>query len=354
MVRKLPRSRVTQQQSQKLPVSLRELCNDRERFKVDPAFQREDVWPIRMSQALIDSILLGKTIAPLTGYSVTDEDTGQRTYVISNGHQRTAAILGFKDGLFKTWTPGAKNKYEPNSKPPVEPGRHFDELTVIAKNNFLDYRLEISLEKYESDTEITVDFLRINNQIPLTAAERLNAYKSKAKTAANRIEEHPFWEEFYTGAIHRKQLFQNGLQLLALELSSPIGITDLQSSVYFQGLAAGNSDKNVTEAVVDTILRRLTVMTSIFHGAQFSKRATMVPMYQSVMFLEREGYTFQPKDKGRLSKWISAIIADSNRPSGVPIYNQPVQKLLRESAQKAFWDRNYRTIMGFFGINSAA
>ncbi len=342
-----------QQEANRKPFKLKELCTERDKFNIDPAFQREEVWTTRMQQALIDTILLGKPIQPLTGYVVDNALTG-RSFVITDGHNRISAILNFYDGIFKTWTPGTKRYLEPNSMPPVEPGKYYEGLSQEARDNFLQYHIDINLEVFESDAEITTHFLRLNSQVPLSAAEKLNAYRSKAKNAAQRIEEHPFWEDFYVGRMERKQIFQSSLQLLAIELSAPVGILDLQSGVYFHGLAAGNRDKDITDALIERTLRRLTIVTSVFHGVQFSKRATIVPMYQAVMFLEQAGHTFKTEDKSKLTLWMEGLIVESNRPSGLPVYVQPMQKMLRESAQKAFWDRHLKTVMRRFGIHDSA
>ena len=332
-------------------VSLKELFNERHRYEVFPAFQRKQCWLTRHNQALIDTILLGDPIPPLEGYQEFNTQ-GETVWGIVDGHQRISAILDFMDGKFRTWSLGQKRRSEPNSDAPVEPGKLFEELSVIAKNYFLDYRLQINKIRNKSQAQMGTRFLRIQNHMPLSAAERLNIYASKANAAARRIEKHPFWDDLYYGVTKREQTFQSSLHLLALEMTPKITF-DLQSWIYIHGLAAGNRDNMITDSIVDAVFTRLDVVSHVYAGTNFTIRAAIVPMYQSVMFLEQAGYVIQPKDKGRLTKWLNGIIAESNRATGVPSYGRPVQRLLREGAQKTFWDRHLPAVMKLFGIDAS-
>src|ERR1022692_2829357 len=121
---------IAQEQLAPTPISLKELCNERERYLVFPSFQRQQVWTVRQEQALIDTILLGDPIPPIEGYQYFTEK-GEMVYGIVDGHQRISTILDFKDGKFKTWTFGQKRAAEPNSDPPVQPGKRFEGLDVI-------------------------------------------------------------------------------------------------------------------------------------------------------------------------------------------------------------------------------
>ncbi len=305
-------------------LSIREFYNERHRYNVNPRFQRKDVWTVRMAQAWIDSILLGDPLHPMEAYKAYSE-TGETTYDILDGHQRTMAIRDFMEGKFKTWSAAQKRLAEPGSEPPVEPGKYYDELSVIAKNHFLECHLQINLIRKRSEKQITTRFLRIQNHMPLTAAERFNAYQSKAKDAARRIEMHPFWEDFYMGKTNREQVLQSCLYLLAIELTAPSGLLDLQSSALLQNLVSGEQDHAVTDELVEAVLDRLSLVTHVYHGTHFTARGAIVAMYQSIMYLEHVGYTVQQQDKGRLTAWISGLMASSSRAATMPTYNRPIQ-----------------------------
>jgi hypothetical protein len=350
-----PTSPHPQQPLPPIYVSIRELSTERKRFNVQPEFQRQTVWPIVMKQALIDTILRGDPVPPLEAYEEYDEK-GEKTYIFDDGHQRIMAILDYVDGNFRTWTPSEKRQAEPGSEPPVEPRKPFDKLTLVARNYLLDYHIQINRIRRTSDEQIRTRFLRIQNQTPLSAAEKLNAYKSKATKAARAIEQHPFWADCYkmrAGKVNREQRFQSSLQLLAIELSSPGGFCNVHSAASLQSLAVGTNDKNITDSLIEAILIRLDVVTHVYHGTRFTERAISIAMYQSVMFLEQTGYRVQSSDKGKLTPWIDGLITASQR-SAVPGYLRPIQGLTTKKGQQTFWSRYLKTVLNLFDVNKDA
>ncbi len=334
-------------------VSIRELSEQRHRFNVQPEFQRQTVWSTSMKQAFIDTILRGDPVPPMEAYEEYDEK-GEKTYIFVDGHQRIMAILEYVDGVFRTWTPGEKRQSEPGSDPPVEPRKPIDKLTPVARNYLLDYHIQINRIHKTSDEQVRTRFLRIQNQVPLSAAEKLNAYKSKATEAARCIEQHSFWMfwDSYSRRTNREQKFQSSLWLLAIELSSPGGLCDVHSAAALQNLAVGNHDQKITDEIVEEIVERLDVVAHVYHGTRFTERATSIVMYQSIMFLEQTGYDVQPSDKGRLTSWIEGLIATSRR-AGLPAYQRPIQKLTNKSGQQAFWNRNLQSVLAQFGVNES-
>jgi len=331
-------------------VSMRELSNERERYLVMPSFQRSIVWYVRQCQALIDTILLGENVPPLEGYQYFTED-GQSRWALIDGHQRTTAVLRFMDGEFRTWTAKQKQIAEPNSDAPVEPGEFFDQLSPVAKNYFLDYRFMIVQVRNKSPQQLSTRFLRIQNHVPLSAAERLNAYISRAKDAAKQIEEHSFWQDFYDGRTNREQLFQSSLFLVGLEAALPKQTVDLMSGKYMHMLACGRRDDLVTDALVERIMDKLDKMSLLFYGSHFTQRTTTIAMYQAVGYIENTGYVITEANRGDLTPWLMNVIAESKRGSSTPNYAKQIQQLLRESTQKAFWDRHLKHVLATFDIS---
>jgi len=349
-----PTPSIPQQPLPPIFVRLEDLSSERKRYIINPPFQRKHVWGVKMEQQAIDTILLGDPLNPPEGYTEYDEK-GKKAIVIIDGQQRIRAILRFKDGEFRTWTPLEKRRVEPDSELPVEPGKSFEQLSVNARNHFLDYQLQINLVRKRSDQAVTTRFLRVQNHIALSPGEKLNAYQSKANIAARLIEKHSFWEDFYVGEAKREQIFLGSLHVLAIQLSAPQGIVDLNSGSFLQGLAIGRHDKAITDAFVEAILARLDVVAHVFLGIRTTSRSAIIPMYQSVMFLEQAGYTFQTKkDRGRLTDWMNGLIIASNHTLGTNPYNRPIPHLIRESAQKAFWTKHRTLVMTLFGLNEAA
>jgi len=336
-----------------ITVTIREFCEQRNRFKIDPPFQRKKAWTKIDRQAFIDSLLKGDPIPPWEAYDDVDEH-GRRVYVMIDGHQRSEAILDFYDGKFRTWTPAEKGQAEPDSDPPVEPRKTIEILSPHAKDNLLDRQIQINRIRKTSDKQIRTRFLRIQNSKPLTMAEKLNSFTSKANTVARRIEQHSFWEEVYEGRTNREQILQCSLQLLAIELATPTGIGDLHSLAALQTLASGKRDKEITDATVDAVLIRLDLMSHVYHGLHFTIRAACIPMYQSIMFLEQADYSIKQDDKRKLTNWMKGLITASQRASGLPSYERPIQQLTYARHQRAFWARHLKSMLAQFGIREPA
>jgi hypothetical protein len=332
-------------------VSMRELQAEPHRYIVIPSFQRQEVWYRRQRQALIDTILLGESVPQLEGYQSFSE-TGESFWYLIDGHQRMTSVLRFMAGEFKTWTAQQKAIAEPNSDPPVEPGRYFDQLSPIAKNYFLNYRLTIIQVRNKSETQLATRFRRIQNHVPLTAAERYNSYISRAKDAAKQIEQHPFWEDFYDGDRKREQVFQSSLHLIGLEAAMPKLTVELNNGGYMYALACGRHDHLITETLVDTVLHKLDQMSSIYHGAHFTQRSAVIAMYQSIGYIEQVGYQIQTSDKGKLATWLMNVLAEYKR-GGTPSYANQIQQLLHESSQIAFWERYLPSVLSLFGLSES-
>lgn len=342
-----------QVQAQLHPVRIKELFTERRMYDNYPSYQRRKVWPLKFKQELVNVILSGRTFPALIAYKEIDE-AGKQTYYIKDGQQRLSAILDFIDNKFKTWSIGQKEDAEPNSPPPVEPGRFFKDLSPMAKNIFLDYVVHIAVEPKTSDAEEREHFRGSQNHVPLSPAEKIDTYISKAKAAAEKIEKHPFWDEFYMGKeTYRKKIFLSSLYLLALEMS-PDGMVDLQSTHFIHSLASGKRDNAVTDEIIETVWSRLDAVSCVFSGTQFTVRATVIVMYQAVLLIERAGVTIRSEtDKGKLTPWINGVITESNNAPYVTGYQRPLQQTIRKSSQRAFWDKHRKTVLEAFGLRDA-
>jgi len=323
----------------------------RKQFKLDPPFQRKSVWTKVQKEAFIDTLLRGDPIPPLEAYEEVSED-GVRTFIVLDGHQRATTILDFIENQFRTWTEKEKEKTEPGSEGPVEPKKLFKQLPPHIRNRFNSVNLQFNLLRKINDAQVRTRFLRVQNHSPLTSAEKLNSYASKANEVARRIEQHPFWESYTGYAAHtdRNQTFQSSLQLLAIELSAPEGMRDIFAFSDLQVLASGHQDKDITDATTESILTRLDLVAHLYHNFQFSARAACVAMYQSVLFLEQRGYSVKQTDKASLTHWIQTLVTQSQRATGLPGYEAPIQRILYKKGQEAFWARHLKKVLARFGI----
>ncbi len=347
----IPGTPVLQSEYQIVNVSIRELCEQSERFNISPEYQREDVWTLRQSQQLIDTILSGLGIGLLEGYKY--QDLGKTLWEISDGHQRLSTILRFYDNGFRTWTPLVKQRMQPISKRgPVEGGRHYDQLSGYVKDFFLDYHVPISKMPEKMSLEDRISrFLCIQCQTSLSPAERLYIYPSKANAAAKVIANSSFWSNFYIGEMGRRQLHLSSLYLMALQMA-PNGMVDFKSGRFIPALASGEYDDVITDNFTEAVENRLDDISCVYSGMQFTERAASIAMYQSIIFLERAGCTVRSSThKGRLTGWMSSVIEASKHASGLPAYHQPIHRLLNTSGQEIFWERNLKIVLNLFGIS---
>lgn len=335
------------------PVRIKELYADRKMYENYPSYQRGSVWPIKYKQGLINTILLGRNFPSLVAYKEIDA-LGHQTFYVTDGQQRLTAIMEYLDGKFKTWTNAQKQDAEPNSPPPVCPGKYFEDLDPRTKNLLLDYIVTISIDEKTSEDVAREHFRQSQNHVALSPAERIDTYESNAKTAAQRIEAHPFWADFYMGReFYRKRILQSSFYLLALEMS-PNGMVDLQAKQFIHNLASGKKDDKITEELIEQVLNRMESMCCVFAGTEFTVRAAVIAMYQAVYQIESTGIAIKSKtDRGKLTPWILQVIQENNGAKGVTGYQRPLQGIVRKVNQVAFWERHRETVLNLFGLRDA-
>lgn len=317
-------------------VSIRNLFNDRDLYENYPSFQRGYVWPEKFKRALIDSILRGYPIHPFLTYKDIDPD-GKEKYWVIDGQQRLSTIYEYIQGKFPTSTIALSKREAASRLPPIEAGKRFNELSERAKNFFYAYKFVINVMDNPNEESLGLIFRRVQHQLPLTMAEKLASYTSNAITYALQLQKHAIWEDFYIGHDTRKETLQGSLSVIALEMAQDC--TSLNSSRLHE-MAAGSKDKVITQGLYDAVLERLDVVMHVFAGTTFTHRAELIPMYQTIIFLEKDGYTFTSSDKGCLTSWFGQLLYESNQ-TGRHGFAYPMAKLVDVNQQRDFWDTQY-------------
>ncbi len=151
---------------------------ERERIFLDPPYQRAgEVWDLYKKQLLMDSLINGFDIPKLYfhEYDKAELHNGRLCkYAIIDGKQRLSAIWEFMDGEFEL---GSDIEYMRDSKVKLA-GLRYDDLsrehpTIQAR--FTGRSLTIITIRTD-DTDIIDDmFSRLNEAVPLNAAEKRNA-----------------------------------------------------------------------------------------------------------------------------------------------------------------------------------
>jgi len=319
----------------RLDATIRAMHLQRDKYNNHPIFQRQRVWTLTMKQSLIDTILRGMYIHPLLAHQRRTE-TGETCYDIIDGQQRLSTIFEFMEGKFATFSLKERSKKEePAILPVIEPHKHYMQLSVEARSAFDDYILHLYILDDIDNPTVGLTFRRVQNQIPLTMAEKLRSYTSKTTGLAIKLSGHPLWSDWYAGKIERKQNFQGSLYIIMLELLQ--GYANM-TTPRLRDLAAGLKDKDLTDEITQHIFDRLNVVMHAFAGTHFVVREEIIPMYQAILFLERDGYTFLQSDQGILSPWMAQVQSLIGEQPARHGFASPYSQLVYTNKQHDFWE----------------
>jgi Protein of unknown function DUF262 len=171
---------------------------ERERIFLDPPYQRAgEVWDLYKKQLLIDSLINGFDIPKLYfhEYEKAEQHDGRLCkYAIIDGKQRLSAIWEFMDGKFAL---AGDIEYMRDDKVKLA-GLKYDDLsrehpTVQAR--FTGRSLTIVTIRTD-DTDIVDDmFSRLNEAVPLNAAEKRNAFGGPLPHVIKEVAETKFFRK---------------------------------------------------------------------------------------------------------------------------------------------------------------
>lgn len=168
------------------------IYSERNEIIVDPKYQRNgDIWGLDKRQLLIDSIINDYDIPKIYYHKLDAEErlrTG-KTYAIIDGRQRLETIWKFIDGEFALAQDFEYLKDE-NVKAAgltySDLGKKYPKLKI----NFDSISLSI-IAISTNDLELIEDmFSRLNEAVPLNAAEKRNAYGGAMARLISDVSEH--------------------------------------------------------------------------------------------------------------------------------------------------------------------
>lgn len=172
------------------------LYSNRESIKLDPEYQRAgDIWTIEKKQLLIDSILNGFDIPKIYFHKYTSQEYKKNEplrYAIVDGRQRLEAIWKFIDGdyaLADDFNYIEDSSIEAAGLTYKELGNKYPRLKIA----FDGYPLSVVAIETD-DIEIIEDmFSRLNEAVPLSAAEKRNAFGGPLPSAIRAVARHRFF-----------------------------------------------------------------------------------------------------------------------------------------------------------------
>ncbi|WP_441234092.1 DUF262 domain-containing protein [Bradyrhizobium sp. 930_D9_N1_4] len=189
------------------------LYSERDDIDMSPDYQRMGgIWTLEKRRLLIDSILNDYDIPKIYFHSLTTstaKKTGKRFAVI-DGRQRLEAIWGFMDGKF-TLSPDfeyqrdksldlAKLSYADIAKQHPKIRVKFDSFVLPV----------VTVAIQDEDLDLIEDmFSRLNEAVPLNAAEKRNAFGGRMVSIITDLSKHKFFTEkvrFGNGRYQHKEV----------------------------------------------------------------------------------------------------------------------------------------------------
>jgi hypothetical protein len=143
-----------------------------------PDWQRSEVWNRAKKQRLIDSILRGWKLPKFYFIEQIGED-----YLVEDGQQRLNAIWEFFSNELPLSTESAA-KFK---------GKYYRDLPRAVADGFDDFEIDFDVISGATDAELKEFFQRLQEGMPLTSSEKLNAVPSKLTDFCRSAANHPFF-----------------------------------------------------------------------------------------------------------------------------------------------------------------
>ncbi|WP_296104683.1 DUF262 domain-containing protein [uncultured Agrobacterium sp.] len=218
------------------------LYSERSEINMSPDYQRMGgVWTPEKRRLLIDSILNDYDLPKIYFHALNPEEvaeTGFRFSVI-DGRQRLEAIWGFMDGEF---TLGEDFEYQRDAHVDLS-GLSYEDIAKLypkIRVKFDSFVLPIVTVSIEGDDIDLIEdmFSRLNEAVPLNAAEKRNAIGGDLVKAIAETSQHPFFAKKVKFKNSRFQHREASARFLLIEesLTTSKQIIDTKK-VYLDGLA---------------------------------------------------------------------------------------------------------------------
>lgn len=182
--------------------ALDKIYRRRYRYEI-PDWQRGEVWDLGKKQELIDSILRGWKLPKFYFLKVAEDQ-----YEVVDGQQRLTSIFEFFDGELRL-APATAERVG---------AEFYDELPTKIGDNFDDFEIEFDEIEDVSEAELKQFFQRLQQGLPLTTSERLNAVHSKLRDYCKKLAQHPFFKHKVSVANTRFAHFDVVAKVAAVEI----------------------------------------------------------------------------------------------------------------------------------------
>lgn len=277
--------------------------SERDTIKVDPEYQRRgEVWNLEKKQLLIDSILNDYDIPKLYFHHLMQwyaNDFGQHKYryAVIDGRQRLEAIWDFVDGKF-----AIGNDFRYLEDPSINVGG----LTYIGlaeksprlKVRFDSFALPIVLVETDDIDLIEDMFSRLNEAVPLNAAEKRNAFGGEMAAGIRMLADHEFFGSKVRFRNSRYQFREVAARLILLELhfGAETKTVDTKKASLDEMVRKFHADRPEVARLIDSVAKVLNSLIGKFANSDSLLRSqSVIPVFYLVAreFLATGGNTFE-------------------------------------------------------------
>ena len=210
--------------------ALDKIYKRRDRYEI-PDWQRDEVWDSVKKQQLIDSILRGWKL-PKFYFLKTSEEPEE--FEVVDGQQRLTAIFDFLDNILPLSSDSQK-RFK---------GKLYRELSSTVSDAFDDFEIEYDEITDANETETKEFFQRLQQGLPLTSSEKLNAVHSNLRDFCRTVSKHRFFTEKVTFADKRYAYFDVVSKVAAIEIEgidTSLRFDDLKRTFESQATFSANS-----------------------------------------------------------------------------------------------------------------
>lgn len=199
--------------------TIQSIYSEWEAIVKDPPYQRNgDVWSLEKKQLLIDSIINRYDIPKLYFHKYSREtarETG-KLYAIIDGRQRLETIVHFIEDGFPL---GSDFNYLEDPEVVRAAGMNYSELAKRypkIKSRFDSFSLPIITVETDDIDLIDDMFSRLNEAVPLNAAEKRRAIGGEMVKAIDEVSLHPFFSKKVKFSNKRYQHKEAAVRLIFL------------------------------------------------------------------------------------------------------------------------------------------
>lgn len=265
------------------------------RRNTHPDWQRTEVWNEDKKRALIDTILRGWKLPKFYFLKTNDEP---ESYEVVDGQQRLSAIFDFLDNELRLADDVAERVG----------GSYYKDLPDPVSDSFDDFEIEFDEIVDSGDEEIKEFFRRLQEGLPLTASERLNAAHGNLRDFAVELSESPFLLEKVGVRNHRHALFDIVAKVLAIEVDGfDVGLR------YDDILAVFNAQKNFSKesGVANRVTKALAFLNRSFpeKESRFRNRTLVQSFLTLATGIVQAGGAdgYEPKFRDFFDKFIAEL-----------------------------------------------